>query len=162
MAKDDLRAGGPMMFPVGGMDESVQSTGSSINFESIAGVSPFYIGSNQRLFGKRLIDNNTEQEVYAIAQAFNGYGQYGYYVQSHKKLYYHLCDTPVSLSIDFTPPVAIGVDEEGHSLDIYGQRPNGTSPPDSLISCLFGFPDKAEVSETGVFWEFEFVGENNN
>lgn len=142
MAKQDLLTAGKILLPVGGMDESIQVVDSDVTFASVKGAGPFYLGTLQRLFAKKLIDGNPEQSVMGICQAFNPYGQYGYYVQSMEKLYFHLCEVPANLAIDFTAPTTLGVDENNNSLGIYGQRTDGTIPPSPVISCLFGFPDK--------------------
>ena len=101
-----------IVFPVlGGIDESVQDTDLSEkplnqvnNVKPLVvarGVFPFFQGMHQRMLGKKLIDYNPAQKVYAIHQTFNGVCQYGYYVQTSANLYYHLCTAPPDMRIHF-------------------------------------------------------------
>jgi len=89
---------------IGGVDEA-SDLQDPFFFESVAGVIPYYFGMQQRQSGKKLIDWNPEQKVYAIHQAFNGAGQYGYYVETDHKLYYHVCDAPPDLRIHWIAPL---------------------------------------------------------
>jgi len=108
-------------------------------------------GALQRLFGKKLIDSNPNQKVFAIAQAYNGFGQYGYYVQTDQKLYFHQCETPKDLHFSLATLQSLGTDDAGNSLDIFGHQPSSpAAPPDTSISCVFDFPigDKPTIPDT--------------
>ncbi len=144
MAKADLPLpNNPLIFRVvGGVDESVQETKTAFGFSRIDGAFPFYTGSHNRLFGKKLIDANLEQSVMSIAQAFNGLGQFGYFVQTMAKLYFHLCETPANLFISYILPLSLGIGEDGKTLDIFGASQNNNLPKDLGISCVFAFPDR--------------------
>lgn len=142
MAKQDQLVKSKLLYPVGGMDESIQVVESDVTFAKVHGAAPFFVATLQRIFAKKLVDVNREQSVMGICQAFNTYGQYGYYVQSQQKLYYHLCEAPPNFAIDFVFPALLGVDEDNNSLSIYGQRQDGSVPPVLINSCLFGFPDR--------------------
>jgi len=160
MAKEDYQSSTKILLPVGGMDESVQVVDSDVTFARVHGVSPFYLATLQRIFGKKLIDYNPEQSLMGIVQAFNEFGQYGYYVQTMEKLYYHLCEAPPDFHIDFTISATLGTDENNFSLGIYGQRRDGSQPPNPAISCLFGFPDRPvpppDPEEGTMFENFKF------
>jgi hypothetical protein len=158
MSKADLPIpSNPLTFQVvGGVDESVQETDTDFGFSAVSGVIPFYTGSHNRLFGKKLIDNNPGQSVMAIAQAFNGYGQFGYFVQTTFKLYYHVCETPADLFINYALPTTLGVDENGFTLDIFGQANDGSLPQDSQVPCVFQFPDKPAPIPDQYFVNTEF------
>jgi hypothetical protein len=101
-----------IVFPyLGGIDESVQNTDLQDrplnvvdNIKPLVnarGVFPFWQGMHRRMTGKKTIDFNPGQKVYAIHQTFNGVCQYGYYVQTSAKLYYHLCSAPPDMRIHF-------------------------------------------------------------
>ena len=158
MAKAELPiAGNPLKFNVvGGVDESVQVVDTAFGMAASRGNAFFYVGTPQRLFGKKLVDANPEQSMMGLSQLFNGYGQFGYYVQSMEKLYYHLCETPADLFIDYTLPSDLGVDEDDFTRDIFGQSKNLNLPQDTGISCLFAFPDKPTPPEVGLWLEFGF------
>jgi hypothetical protein len=101
MAKD-TRGGKPLVLPtIGGVDESVDLADPSGNLVDARGVFPFFNGMHHRMFGKKIIDYNQDQSIYAIHQAFNGICLYGYYVQTSEKLYFHLCTAPPDLRIHF-------------------------------------------------------------
>lgn len=146
MAKADQLTKGKVLLPVGGMDESIQVVESDVTFASVDGAGPFYLATLQRLFGKKLIDRNREQPVMGLAQAFNSFGQYGYYVQSQHKLYYHLCEAPTDFHINFTTPTTLGIDssESNRTLDAFGRSEDGSVLPAVDIPCVFGFPDRPD------------------
>lgn len=97
-------------------------------------------GALSRFPGKKLIDANPLEKVYAINQAFNGFGQFGYYVQTDKRLYFHTCESPKDLHINFATLQNLGVDADGNSLGIFALRATNTPNPDNPVSCLFNFP----------------------
>lgn len=101
MAKDTLRAQPAKLVSVGGMDESVEYTDSSPAFQEVSGSFPFFYGSHQRIFGKKLIDYNPDQKIWGIHQSFNGVCLYGYFVETQAKLYFHVCAAPPDLRIRF-------------------------------------------------------------
>lgn len=104
MAKDTKKIKGHILSTVDGIAESVPLTVAEPSVVSNSGSYPFFYGMYQRIFGKKIIDFNPDQAVYAIHQTFNGICLYGYYVQTSKKLYYHLCDAPPDLRIRFFVP----------------------------------------------------------
>lgn len=104
MAFDPDNIKGTIFQTVGGIDEAALSTTPEPTFNTINGSFPFFHGSHQRMFGKKIIAFNPDQSVYAIHQTFNGICLYGYYVQTSFKLYYHLCDAPPDLRIHFWTP----------------------------------------------------------
>ena len=104
MARDSKHQKGQIIEGIGGIDESVSLASSEPSFASTSGVFPFFYGMHHRMFGKKIIDFNPEQEVHAIHQAFNGICLYGYYVETNNKLYFHLCDAPPDLRIRFYTP----------------------------------------------------------
>lgn len=166
MAKADLPIpSNPLAFQViGGVDESVDDTKTSFGLSSVNGVFPYFTGSLNRLFGKKLVDANPGQSVMGIAQAFNGFGQFGYYVQTMFKLYYHLCETPADLFIKYVLPLTLGVDANGKTLNIFGQATDGAIPKDTIVPCLFTFPDKPVPPPSGFYlfdteynnWYYQF------
>lgn len=108
MAKDTFQISDLKMTALGGMDESVSQTDmtdiqlGNLNFKPLmvaSGVFPFFQGMHQRMTGKKIIDYNPNQKVMGIHQTFNGVCQYGYYVQTSAKLYYHLCTAPPDMRI---------------------------------------------------------------
>jgi hypothetical protein len=110
MAKDPLSIQSVFLPALGGMDESVSETDMHDNqagaltfipLNTARGVFPFFQGMHQRMPGKKLIDYNPAQKVMGIHQSFNGICQYGYYVQTDAKLYYHLCTAPPDMRIHF-------------------------------------------------------------
>lgn len=103
MAKASLQYPGQPTNKLGGIDESQSLTTAS--FASVSGVFPFFDGMHQRMFGKKIIDFNPDQSVYAVQQVFNGICLYGYYVQTNHKLYYHVCNAPPDLRIKFWPDI---------------------------------------------------------
>lgn len=105
MAKDTRKVKGTIFLQIGGMDESVPLASPEPSFFSASGVIPFFYGMQQRVYGKKLIDFNPEQAIYAIHQTFNGVCLYGYYVQTNHKLYYHVCNAPPDLRIKFWPNI---------------------------------------------------------
>lgn len=145
---------------VAGIDESTQDLEPGAGWSDLAGLFPIFHeirqvklksqpldpqnieqGALQRLTGKRLIDANPGQKVFAIAQTFNGFGQFGYYVQTDKKLYFHTCESPKDLHINFATLQTLGVDENNLSLNIFGHQPSSNAAvPDPNISCVFEFP----------------------
>ncbi len=175
MAVEDYDVLAPPLInqPAFGVDESlseiemeqVDPVPMSHHYARVAGVFPPYYdikaiyeqtddagsGALQRLFGKKLIDANPNQKVFAIAQAYNGFGQYGYYVQTDQKLYFHQCESPKSLSFSLATLQSLGTDENGLSLDIFGHQSSSAAvPPDTSISCVFDFPtgDKPDAPDT--------------
>ena len=108
MAKDTFQISDQKLDALGGMDESVSETDmtdaaiGTLVFKPlnvVSGAFPFFQGMHQRMTGKKIIDFNPGQKVYAIHQTFNGVCQYGYYVQTSAKLYYHLCTAPPDMRI---------------------------------------------------------------
>lgn len=111
MAKDTLfldETGNIQFGPLGGVDEaksdvdwSDAQTGKLVfkPIVSVRGVLSFFQGAHQRMTGKKIIDYNPGQKVMGICQTFNGVCQYGYYVQTQYKLYYHLCSAPPDMRI---------------------------------------------------------------
>ena len=158
MAKADIVTN-PLIFNViGGVDESVQDVDTGFSLSRSEGNAFFYIGTPQRLYGKKIVDANPLQSVMGLSQIFNGFGQFGYYVQSMEKLYFHLCETPADLFIDYTFPTDLGTDDNGKTLDIFGQAENGNLPQDLGIPCVFEFPDKAAGGDViGIWTEFDFT-----
>lgn len=161
MSKADLAIPNPLIFNViGGVDESVGDTQTEFGVSRIEGIAPFYTGTHQRMFGKKVIDVNREQSVMALAQAFNGFGQFGYFVQTMEKLYYHLCETPANLEINFLLPTTLGVDDDNFTRDIFGKSAAGDLLRDTGISCVFTFPDRpADPLPSGTY---QFFTSNNN
>lgn len=104
MAKDTLKIKGQIFPTIGGVDESTSLTSKETTVVSNNGSFPFFDGMVERMFGKKLIDFNPGQKVYAIHQTFNGICLYGYYVQTDQKLYFHVCDAPPDLRIRFFAP----------------------------------------------------------
>lgn len=102
MAKATLDFQGQVFNTVGGIDESISFT--EAEFVSVNGSFPFFDGSHQRMFGKKIIDVNIGESIYGIQQVFNGICLYGYYVQTNHKLYYHVCSAPPDLRIKFYIP----------------------------------------------------------
>lgn len=158
MAKADLPIpNNPLAFQViGGVDESKEDARPSFSLATVSGVFPYFTGSLNRLFGKKLIDANPGQSVMAIAQAFNGFGQFGYYVQTTFKLYYHLCETPADLFIKYVLKTTLGVDVNNKTLNIFGQGQDGAIPKDTVIPCVFDFPDKPVPPPTTFLFDTEF------
>ena len=101
MAKETRATKPVYLQTVGGMDESVEITNNSEAMVLAQGSFPWFYGMHHRMFGKKLIDWNPEQEVFQIHQAFNGICLYGYYVETNHKLYFHLCMAPPDLRIHF-------------------------------------------------------------
>lgn len=104
MAFDPLQVKGKIFQAVGGVNEATLSTSPDPTLNALNGSFPFFYGMHQRIFGKKIIDFNPGQAVYAIHQTFNGICLYGYYVQTINKLYYHLCSAPPDLRIRFWIP----------------------------------------------------------
>jgi len=105
MAFDTKKVKGVIFQTAGGVDESLLLTNTEPSVSGINGSFPFFYGMHQRMFGKKIIAFNPNQKIYAIHQAFNGVCLYGYYVQTHNKLYYHTCDAPPDMRIKFWPNV---------------------------------------------------------
>lgn len=105
MAFDPKKVKGKIFLSVGGVDESTSLTTDEPSVANTGGVFPYFYGIQQRMFGKKTIDFNPDQQVFGIHQTFNGVCLYGYYVQTHLKLYYHACDAPPDLRIKFWPNV---------------------------------------------------------
>lgn len=103
MAKDPKQVKGKVFDSIGGIDESIQLVSNNPSLAKVNGAFPFFYGMHQRMLGKKIIDYNPEQKVFAIHQTFNGVCLYGYFVQTNNKLYYHLCDAPPDLRIHFWP-----------------------------------------------------------
>lgn len=101
---------GKIIPAIGGIDESTSLTDDNTSFASNNGVLPFFYGMAQRMFGKKIIDFNPNQKVFGICQTFNGVCLYGYYVQTNNKLYYHVCNAPPDLRIEFYKPYITLVD----------------------------------------------------
>ena len=108
MAKDTLQIQGVDLGPLGGMDEAVTEVDftdaqvGKLTFKplvTVSGILPYFQGNYQRMTGKKIIDFNPGQKVMGICQTFNGVCQYGYYVQTNNKLYYHLCSAPPDMRI---------------------------------------------------------------
>lgn len=171
MADQDLQAK-PLTFQVAiGIDESTQDLAPSLEWRSLSGLIPVFHdvhqvkipgypqddvepnqGALQRITGKKLIDANPNQKVFAICQAFNGFGQFGYFVQTDQKLYFHTCESPKDMHINFANLQDLGVDSNGFSLDIFGHPPSSSqATQDDSISCLFQFPsgDKPNPPNAG-------------
>jgi hypothetical protein len=126
--------------PILGMDDSFQETEAP--FFHAKGVAPYYNDMVQRILGKKRVDVNPGNQVMSIAQAFNGFGQYGYFVQTDKKLYFHRCEEIVDMHINFTPPLQLQVDDStDRTLDMFGKYYDRPAR-DSTVSCVFEFPDK--------------------
>jgi len=85
---------------ISGVNESLDLANPSA-VAVAGGVFPFFYGSVQRHFGKKLIDFNPGCKVSAIHQVFSGVCVYGYYVETDLKLYYHPCSAPPDLRIKF-------------------------------------------------------------
>lgn len=103
MAQDTEDVKGKIFATVGGVDESVELVSDDPSLVAANGGFPFFYGMHQRMFGKKLIDFNPGQKVSGIHQTFNGICLYGYYVETDKKLYYHVCSAPPDLRIRFWP-----------------------------------------------------------
>lgn len=103
MAKDTKNVKGRIFQAIGGVDESVDLTTTEPSLAGVNGAFPFFYGQIQRIQGKKIIDFNPEQKIFAIHQTFNGVCLYGYYVQTNNKLYYHVCNAPPDLRIRFWP-----------------------------------------------------------
>jgi hypothetical protein len=108
MAKDKYQISDLKFISLGGMDESVSETDQTdsqvgaLVFKPLnvaRGMFPYFQGMHQRMTGKKIIDYNPAQSVMGIVQTFNGVCQYGYYVQTTSKLYYHLCAAPPDMRI---------------------------------------------------------------
>ena len=131
----------PLKFNIiGGIDESVQDTETEFGLSNARGVAPYYTGTLQRMFGKKVIDVDPTASIMEIAQGFNGFGTFCYWVQTFDTLYCHTCPTPPDLFINYTLPTNLGVDEDGFTRDIFGRSENLELPQDLGISCLFAFP----------------------
>lgn len=85
---------------LGGVDEA-QDVASSDAAQVVGGVIPFFHGTLQRFFGKKIIDFNPGHEVLGVHQVFSGVCVYGYFVETSQKLYYHVCSAPPDLRIRF-------------------------------------------------------------
>lgn len=103
MAKDTEHKKGLNLQTIQGMDESISLATKDESVVKNNGSFPFFYGMVQRMFGKKIIDFNPGQAVYAIHQCYNGICLYGYYVQTSAKLYYHVCSAPPDLRIHFWP-----------------------------------------------------------
>lgn len=111
MAKSALEYPGQPATSLGGIDESASLT--EVSFAHTNGSFPFFAGMHERMFGKKIIEFNKDsagaggafQQIYGIQQVFNGICLYGYYVQTNRKLYYHVCNAPPDLRIKFWPNV---------------------------------------------------------
>lgn len=103
MAQNTLNTKPRIFSTIGGIDESISLINPEPALGGVSGSYPFFYGMLQRMFGKKIIDFNPDQAVYAIHQTFNGVCLYGYYVQTNAKLYYHVCDAPPDLRITFWP-----------------------------------------------------------
>jgi hypothetical protein len=101
MAKES-RQTKPFPVPLTGVEE-MQNQADIDTVSDTNGIIYFFKESYQRMFGKKLIDANesSNNHVYAIHQALNGFGMYGYYVETSRKLYYHLCSNPPDFRIHF-------------------------------------------------------------
>lgn len=93
----------PTNLPLKGINESSSSFKSDSLAES-SGVFPFFYDAYQRMFGKKLIDAYPGKNVWIIHQALNGFGLYGYYVETQDRLYYHQCSSPPDFRIHFVLP----------------------------------------------------------
>lgn len=143
MANETLQIAGSVTPFIGGMDEAVDVVDTQERFASASGMLPFFSGMQQRQFGKKLIDAYPSKEVLGIHQTFNGICQYGYYVQTNEKLYYHLCVAPSDMRINFATLQSFGVGENNVTLDIFGQNSNlGQLSKSVGSSCVFDFPDR--------------------
>lgn len=101
MAKDALKATAAKLNTLGGIDESVEMTDPSPSLQNAHGTFPAFYYAHQRMFGKKIIDYNPDQQVLGIHQSFNGVCLYGYYVETDHKLYFHVCSAPPDLRIRF-------------------------------------------------------------
>jgi hypothetical protein len=104
MAKSTLNEQGQIFQVIGGMDESVSMAVADPVHASVEGIFPFFYGTHQRIFGKKIIDFNPEQQIWGVHQTFNGVCLYGYYVETNNKLYFHVCNAPPDLRIKFYHP----------------------------------------------------------
>lgn len=110
MAKETLQILGQTTPYLGGINETVDEVDTNEKFAATNGVVPYFSGMFQRLFGKKIIDVYPTKQTWGIHQCFNGICQYGYYVQSNEKLYYHICQAPPDMRINFTLPTDLGVE----------------------------------------------------
>lgn len=146
MPKETYQIPGDVQPFLGGVDERVDVVDTNEKFASTNGVMPYFSGMHQRMFGKKIIDDYPTKQVKGIHQCFNGICQYGYYVQTDEKLYYHLCQAPPDMRINFTLPSTLGAEEslQNRTLDIFSQPPSslGIISRDVSHSCVFDFPDR--------------------
>ena len=112
MSKETLQIPGQVQPFLGGINESVDVVDTAEKLADVNGVMPFFSGMFQRQFGKKLIDAYPTKSVWGIHQCFNGICQYGYYIQTNDELYYHLCQAPPDMRINFTLPTYLGVEDD--------------------------------------------------